>query len=384
MEDTNLSLKERQSIPKKFEKYFFSLPFIEQAGFFLWPSLNSVEIQAEEKKLLNLIKPSGMILFKRNFQSFSQARNLIQTIKKVRGIKKSTYKIPMIVSIDEEGGRVSRLPPPFNRGKPALEFAEQNDLNGLEGQLLHQIFVAKNLGINSLLSPVVDILTEPSNLVIGDRCFGRTPEKVTKFASFVNKILLAENMYSCAKHFPGHGNTTTDSHKELSVSNVTLEVLRKREWIPFKNLINENVPFIITAHVLIPEIDENNPATLSKIILAKYLRKELGFKGLIISDDLRMNAIAEHYKQKRKVQSSITENNNISFQEDDNYLQHAAIDALKAGCDILLSCQSIVREAKIAYAIANKMQNDKLFHKLMLEKAWNIFSTLTKKQKMKI
>ncbi|WGL59967.1 glycoside hydrolase family 3 N-terminal domain-containing protein [Pigmentibacter sp. JX0631] len=378
-----MSPKERQSIPKKFEKYFYSLPLIEQAGFFLWPSLNSIEIQPEEKKLLNLIKPSGVILFKRNLQSFAQARNLIQTIKKVRRNKKSSYNIPFITSIDEEGGRVSRLPPPFIRGKPALEFAELNDLNGLESQILHQIFVAKNLGINSLLSPVVDILTEPSNLVIGDRCFGRTPEKVTKFASFVNKILLTENMYSCAKHFPGHGNTTTDSHKELSVSNVTLDVLRNREWIPFKNLIAENVPFIITAHVLIPEIDQNNPATLSKTILAKYLRKELGFKGLIISDDLRMNAIAEHYNQKRKIQSSITENNNISIQEEDDYLKQAAIDALKAGCDILLSCQSIVREAKIAYAIANKMQKDKLFHNLMLEKAWNIFSTLTKKQKMK-
>ncbi len=379
-----MSLKERQTVPKKFQNYFFKLPFIEQAGFFLWPSLNSGEIQAEEKKLLNLIKPSGVILFKRNLQNFAQARHLTQLIKKYRAPNKSLFKMPFVISIDEEGGRVSRLPPPFSRGKPALEFAEQNDFDGLQGQILHQIFVAQNLGINCLLSPVVDILTEPSNLVIGDRCYGRTPEKVTKFAAFVNNLLLDEKMYSCAKHFPGHGNTTTDSHKELSVSNVSLDQLRNREWIPFKKLITDKVPFIITAHVLIPELDHNNPATLSKTILSKYLRKELGFKGLIISDDLRMNAIAEHYQQKRKLQSSITEDVSFSYHEDDEYLKNAAIDALRAGCDILLSCQSIVREAKIAYAIAEKMQNDKIFHNLLMEKAWNIFLTLTQKQKMKI
>lgn len=378
-----MSLKERQLIPKKFQNYFLKLPFIEQAGYFLWPSLNSGEIQLEEKRLLNLIKPSGVILFRRNLQNFMQARSLTQSIKKNITRKNSPFKMPFIISIDEEGGRVSRLPPPFQRGKPALEFVEQNDILGLQGQILHQIFVARNLGINCLLSPVVDILTEPTNLVIGDRCYGRNAENVTKFASIVHKIMQDEKIFSCAKHFPGHGNTTTDSHKELSVSSVSLELLRKREWIPYKKLIADGVPFIISAHVLVPELDKNNPATLSKTILSKYLRKELGFKGLVISDDLRMNAIAEHYQQKKKIQASITENDRIAFDEEDEYLKLAAIDALKAGCDVILSCQSIVREAKIAQAIAEKIQNDEIFHKLLLEKAWNIFSILTQNQKMK-
>ena len=377
-----MSLIVQQTIPKKFEKFFYSLPILEQAGFFLWPSLSSGELDPEEINLFKKIKPSGCILFKRNFQGFSQSRSLITNVKKNCLRKNSPFRMPFIVSIDEEGGRVSRLPPPFPRGKPALEFSEQNDLIGLENQVLHQIFTAKGLGINCLLSPVADILSEPTNPVMGDRCFGKDATTVSKFACYVNKILLNEKMYSCAKHFPGHGNTKTDSHKELSINDVSLSQLQNREWIPFQNLINNGVPFIISAHVVVPSLDKNNPATLSKSILTKHLRGELGFKGLILSDDLRMNAIAEHYKLKRKIESSITEDHSISTNEDDSYLKTASIDALKAGCDILLSCQSIQREAKIAYAIAEKMQNDKIFHRQMLEKAWNIFLILTKKEKI--
>ncbi len=376
-----MSLIVQQTISKKFEKFFYSLPILEQAGFFLWPSLSKGEMELDEIKLLKQIKPSGCILFKRNFQNFSQSRSLISSIKKNCARKNSPFRMPFIISIDEEGGRVSRLPFPFPRGKAALEFSESNDLIGLESQILHQIFTAKGLGINCLLSPVVDILTEPTNPVIGDRCYGRDTATVTKFAGLVNKLLLNEKMYSCAKHFPGHGNTKTDSHKELSISDVSLSQLKNREWLPFQKLIYDGVPFIISAHVIVPSLDKENPATLSKIILTKHLRGDLAFKGLILSDDLRMNAIAEHYKLKRNVESSITEDNEVSTSEEDSYLKTACIDALKAGCDILLSCQSIMREAKIAHAIAEKMQNDKIFHKQMLEKAWNIFLILTKKNK---
>lgn len=371
-----MSLFTKQIVPKKFEKYFYSLPILEQAGFFLWPSFSSHELNNDEINLLKQIKPSGCILFKRNLQGFSQSRSLISQIKKATSRKNLEFKMPFIVSIDEEGGRVSRLPSPFPRGKPALEFSEQNDLIGLENQILHQIFVAKSLGINCLLSPVADILTEPSNLVIGDRCYGKDAKTVEKFSRFVNNILLKEKMFSCAKHFPGHGNTSTDSHKELSISNISIDQLREREWLPFKKLIIDNVPFIISAHVIIPSIDKLNPATLSKILLTKYLKNELKFNGLILSDDLRMNAIAEHYKLKRNIESSITEDIPTSNSEDDSYLNLASIDALSAGCDILLSCQSISREAKIAYAIGKKMKKNKSFQKKMLEKAWHIYTIL--------
>ncbi|WP_186644663.1 glycoside hydrolase family 3 protein [Fluviispira vulneris] len=377
-----MSLVAQEKFPNTFKKYFNSLPFIEQAGFFLWPSIGKSELNKNEIKLFKKIKPSGCILFRRNFTDFAQGKILIANVKKSCERANHKYSMPFIVSIDEEGGRVSRLPLPFLRGKPALEFSDNNDELGLVNQVLHQVFVAKGLGINCILSPVADILTEPTNPVIGDRCFGRDALTVLKYSSLVNKTLLSEQIFSCAKHFPGHGNTKTDSHKEFSVSDVSLTTLKTREWIPFKNLIGEKVPFIMAAHVIIPELDPKYPATLSYEILTKQLKKNLKFKGLVLSDDLRMNAIANFYQQARAVESSITETNPVSLTEEDSFLDQAAIDALVAGCDILLSCQSIEREARIAHSIAKKLKNDKLFHKLMLEKAWKIFSTLTKTQKI--
>ncbi|BBH53282.1 glycoside hydrolase family 3 N-terminal domain-containing protein [Fluviispira sanaruensis] len=377
-----MSLVAQEKFPNTFKKYFNSLPFLEQAGFFLWPSIGKSELNKNEIKLFKKIKPSGCILFKRNFTDFAQGKILIANVKKNCERANQKYKMPFIVSIDEEGGRVSRLPLPFLRGKPALEFSDNNDELGLVNQVLHQTFVAKGLGINCILSPVADILTEPTNPVMGDRCFGRDALTVLKYSSLVNKTLLSEQIFSCAKHFPGHGNTKTDSHKEFSTSDVSLTTLKTREWIPFKNLIAEKIPFIMAAHVIVPELDPKFPATLSYEILTKQLKKNLKFKGLVLSDDLRMNAIANFYQQSRAIESSITETNPVSLSEEDSYLEQAAIDALLAGCDILLSCQSIEREARIAYSIAKKLKNDKLFHKLMLEKAWKIFSTLTKTQKI--
>ncbi len=377
-----MSLVAQEKFPNTFKKYFNSLPFLEQAGFFLWPSIGKSELNKNEIKLFKKIKPSGCILFKRNFTDFAQGKILIANVKKNCERANQKYKMPFIVSIDEEGGRVSRLPLPFLRGKPALEFSDNNDELGLVNQVLHQTFVAKGLGINCILSPVADILTEPTNPVMGDRCFGRDALTVLKYSSLVNKTLLSEQIFSCAKHFPGHGNTKTDSHKEFSTSDVSLTTLKTREWIPFKNLIAEKIPFIMAAHVIVPELDPKFPATLSYEILTKQLKKNLKFKGLVLSDDLRMNAIANFYQQSRAIESSITETNPVSLSEEDSFLEQAAIDALLAGCDILLSCQSIEREARIAYSIAKKLKNDKLFHKLMLEKAWKIFSTLTKTQKI--
>jgi beta-N-acetylhexosaminidase len=370
--------------PQKFKNFFCSLPELQQAGFFLWPSLAGGKPTVQEKRLFQKIKPSGCVLFKRNLLSFQQSRSLVSRLKALCSRPQDAYQMPCVVAIDEEGGRVSRLPPPFPRGKPAFEFSQNQDLEGLQSQVLLQAFTAKGLGINCLLSPVADILTEPSNVAIGDRSFGTLASTVAKYACVVNRILLEEGLFSCAKHFPGHGNTTTDTHQELSVSEVGLKELRQREWLPFRRLIQEGVSFVMAAHVKLPLLDAQNPASLSPFLLGKKLRKDLKFKGLILSDDLRMNAIAQHFRQKKAFEISVTEGQLNAFlgsEEEDAYLCFAALEALEAGCDIILSCQSIVSEENIARSIARKMREDKMFQKKMVEKAWNIFLCLTKKIK---
>lgn len=343
----------------KFKDHFLSLSPLKQAGIFLWPSLEGSTLNTAEEHCLSEIQPSGMVFFKRNFTSFAQGKKLIAQVKERVERKDSPFAMPFIASVDEEGGRVSRLPPPFPKTQSALSFADAHDKEGLVNQVLHQCFIASGLGLNCLLAPVADILTEPQNQVLGDRCFGRDARTASEYAQIAHRTITGQGLFSCAKHFPGHGNTTTDTHTDLATTAVTLAELETREWLPFQALIRDHVPFVMAAHVSLSQVDATRPATLSSMILQDHLRGRLGFNGLILSDDLRMNAMALHYQQHGSA-----------------YLQYASIDALKAGCDVLLSCHSIVQEQEIAHAIAAALQRDPTFQNELLWKAWRIYCVL--------
>ena len=335
---------------KNSHKYFLQ----EKAGRFVWPSLAGEELTKEEERLLKIFQPSGLVLFSRSLKTIEQSIRLISHIKSLYPKEK-----PPIIAIDQEGGRVSRLPVP--RGKSALYFAERDDFSGLEKQILSEVQIGKQLGISCFLAPVADILSREDNEAVGDRCFGRDAQIVSKFSSFVFQILKKQNILSCAKHFPGHGNVKADSHKALPISFLDLETYRTREWLPFKQLIDQDIPLVMSAHVLSSAIDPFLPATLSKITLQNFLRGELGFQGLILSDDLRMNAISEFYKVKKRQEASIIED--LSYEEaSHDYLISASLDALLAGCDILLCCQSIAAEYPILESLYHFLnENPDLF-----------------------
>lgn len=351
-----------------------TLSFEKKAGYFVWPSLGSTLLTPLESSLLETYSPSGLILFKRNFRNLSQARQLIAETKKIVAKEKRAFKL--MIAIDEEGGRVSRLPSPFPKLRPPLEISQEGNKETLESQILLQAGAAKAIGINVLLAPVADILTEPTNPVLGDRCYGTSQDVVGEHALTVWKTLQDQNLFGCAKHFPGHGNTTTDSHMGFARSDVDLERLNSCEWLPFKKLIEAKIPMIMTAHVCIPSLDGERPATLSRKILQDYLRKSMGFSGLILSDDLRMNAVAHFYKQNKSQDSDIFEKTEVPSRTDSpndtNYLSYAALDALRAGCDILLSCTSIEQEKVVFDAIATELARDKIFHEICREKAARI------------
>jgi beta-N-acetylhexosaminidase len=353
-----------------FAAFWKTLSPERQSGYFLWPSLSGPEITPEEAELLRKYQPTGVILFRRNLTSLAQAKRLCDTLHSVANEVQRPF--PLLIAIDEEGGRVWRLPPPYHRGTPALELADKADDEAIRSQVIHQAAVATSLGIRVLLSPVADVLTEPSNPVMGDRCWGRTADLVTRNALLVWETLESMNAIGSAKHFPGHGNTTTDSHKGFARSDVSLDTLREREWMPFRALIDAKIPIVMTAHVLVPALDPERPATLSPKVLKKFLREEMGFKGIIMSDDLRMNAIAEHYNVKREQDSSISDNiaSTKADVETDAFLKAASMDSLNAGCDILLSCQSIIKEDLIFGHLAANLSQNTTFSSEAEEKAW--------------
>lgn len=206
----------------------------------------------------------------------------------------------LLLAVDQEGGRVERLPTPFSKVKPMREWG---DLFARTGRVEPLFELGKILGsevhaagFNIDFAPIVDVDLHAENPVIGDRAFSSHPEVVYKLARQVIRGLMHEGVTPCLKHFPGHGATIKDSHLELPHDNRPAEKIFKYDITPFKKLMGENLaPTVMTAHVVYSELDKKNPATLSEKILKEILREKLKYDGVIFSDDLMMKAILDHH-----------------------------------------------------------------------------------------
>ena len=275
----------------------------------------------------------GIILFAQNLQDREQIKSLIADIRR-------TEKHPMFICIDEEGGRVSRLEHTAALGLrqlPSAEFiGQQNDpayAYRIGTILARQL---KEFGFNVDFAPVVDINTNPNNTVIGARSFGSTPQLVSEMGAAVIHGLQDNGIMACAKHFPGHGDTSTDTHHELAFIKHNLSRLRNEEFIPFQAAISARVMSIMLAHIVAQNITGNNlPATMSKTIITDIIRNELNFNGLIITDALMMKAITHNYTT-----------------------SEVCLRALNAGVDILLM-PDIIEEGY--NAVLQRAETDKDF-----------------------
>jgi len=252
----------------------------------------SFALSAEERSQLADLKPAGVMFRKRNFlqapdvpyqEWLSAYRELLSDICK------TTKRDSLIISIDHEGGRVHRLPPPITRF-PYPAFYSASD--GAIESVAHAMGIElRSLGINVSFSPVCDIHSNPKNPVIHHRAFGETALEVSERTQRFAQALLSEGVFPCAKHFPGHGDTESDSHFSVPVVNASLEELRSRELVPFQNLIQNGIEMVMSAHIALPKIDSVNQATLSSKIMKDLLRGELGFNGVSVADALGMAAV---------------------------------------------------------------------------------------------
>ncbi|MBW4433701.1 MAG: beta-N-acetylhexosaminidase [Pelatocladus maniniholoensis HA4357-MV3] len=266
-------------------------PDMHRFGHHLIVGISGTKLNDDDKHILSELKPVGMIFFAKNFRygvHYEEWLPIYQDL--VNQIRQYAERDSMLITIDHEGGTVHRPYLPITRFPHAFllqsRAREVAKAAGLE---------LKSLGINVSWAPVADIFSNPGNPIIGPRAFGMTPETAAAGAREYFLGLREAGIIGCAKHFPGHGDTSTDSHLELPVLNLTIEELRNRELIPFQALIAEQVPMIMTAHILFPQIDANVPATLSQTILTGILREELNFAGVIVSDDLDMKAVSNMY-----------------------------------------------------------------------------------------
>ena len=244
-------------------------------------------LTGHDRALLAELKPAGVILFKSNFRHDLPYRAWLDHHARLIGdIRAATGRERMLIAIDHEGGRVCRTPPPITRFAYAAKWAHQA---AQVGRAMGSELAA--LGINLSFAPVLDIHTNVANPVIGARAFGTAPEAVIAAALPFIDALQSEKIIACGKHFPGHGDTSVDSHVGLPLQTAGLDELRARELKPFAAAIAAGIPMIMTAHILYPAIDKGLPVTLSRRFLTGILRDELGFTGVTISDDIGMGAM---------------------------------------------------------------------------------------------
>lgn len=251
------------------------------------------EPSEEFLQLVKEEKVGNVILFTHNIESKQQMAHLNHFLQET--IKKETGIYPFI-TIDEEGGVVSRLPEGTAIMPSAMAQTAAGDREMIEKGAEIVGRELRALGVNFNLAPVLDINSNQQNPVIGVRSYGEEAEEVYRSASAATEGYRKAGIMCSGKHFPGHGDTAMDSHLSLPIINGTMEELEKRELVPFKCMIEEGIPAITIAHIRVPSMEEKDiPCTMSEKVVTGYLREKLGFKGLIISDCMEMAAIKEYF-----------------------------------------------------------------------------------------
>jgi beta-N-acetylhexosaminidase len=320
--------------------------FDQQAARCLIAGIAGPTPTAEELELVRR-GIGGVILFARNVQDPAQVAELSRTLK-------AAAPGPLLVSIDQEGGRVQRLRPPHWTAIPSMRrigaLDEAGGVNGLSSAAVAERLgklVARELlacGIDLNYAPVVDVDTNPKNPVIGDRAFAREAARVARLGIAFAKAMESVGVASCAKHYPGHGDTSQDSHKTLPRLAHDLSRLWECELVPFVAAARAGIASVMTAHVLFEAFDRL-PATLSPKALG-LLRYDVGFRGACISDDLEMAAIVERF----------------------GVVDSAAM-AIGAGCDLILVCHTLELQHQAIESIARAARSGPLPRERLAEAA---------------
>lgn len=241
----------------------------------------------------NRLQIGGVILFARNIQNASQTKLLNESITQYQ------KGIPMFIAVDQEGGRVNRFPKEIANIEPAFQIRNSGDpmLAYDKGEYIGRQL--KKLGYNVDFAPSLDIWSNPSNKVIGDRSFGTNYQDVIKYGMSFNRGINDQDIITSAKHFPGHGDTLSDSHVSLPISTMNKSRLMAHELQPFKAAIKDDIDMIMVSHILFPEIDTIHPSSMSRKMINDILVKQLGYTGVIVTDDLAMGAIVNSYTREQ-------------------------------------------------------------------------------------
>lgn len=327
----------------------------EKVGQLVVVGVDAYNNDEHSKLLMEKYHVGGFILFKKNIQDSNQLMKLINSLKQTNA---AVSRVPLFMSVDEEGGRVSRLPAELKKFPSNRIIGKKNDINlsyGIGGILGEEL---RAFGFNMDFAPVLDINSNPKNPVIGDRAFGTTPEVVSRLGIQTMKGIQSQKVISVVKHFPGHGDTSVDSHVGLPRVNHGLDRLESFELVPFKEAIENGADTVMVAHILLPKLDEKNPASFSKAVISDLLRNTLGYNGVVITDDFTMGAITENYD-----------------------MGLAAVKSIQAGGDIVLVCHGFEKQETVLKALLQAARTGQISTERLDE---SVYRVLQLKQKYEL
>jgi beta-N-acetylhexosaminidase len=326
---------------------------VDDVGQMCWIGFHGTRATPELARRVGAGECGAVVLFKRNLEIAAGPDGELIDLDALAGLIADLHAAapaaaPLLVAVDQEGGVVQRVRAPATRW-PAM--MSHDRLGGDDEAIAEAVGAAmgaelRALGFDIDFAPVLDIHTNAGNPIIGDRAFGHDADSVSRRALAFARGLERAGVLSCGKHVPGHGDTTTDSHLELPRIDHDLARLRAVELVPFARAAQAKLPMLMTAHVLFPALDPEVPATLSRAVIDGLVRQELGFTGVIVSDDLDMRAIADHYG-----------------------IGAAAVAAVRAGCDVLLLCKEEAHQVAARAALIAEAERDPAFAARVAEAA---------------
>lgn len=343
-------------IPEKdpIEEQIKLMSLDEKLGQMVLVGLNGYVVDNDARQMIESYHVGGFILYGSNVKNQEQQLALTNSLKSIN----AASKFPLLISVDEEGGRISRMPAELKNIPTNKEIGKLNnqEFSYKIGELLAEEI--KAFGFNMDFAPVLDINSNPKNPVIGDRAFGSDEKVVSDLGVQTMKGIEESGVIPVVKHFPGHGDTSVDSHVGLPSVDNDLERLKSFELIPFANAIENGADVVMVAHILMLKIDGENPSTMSKTIITDILREQMNFDGVVITDDMTMGAIVENYE-----------------------IGAASVKSVEAGSDIILvahghdNALAVLKKMKEAVEqglVSEERINQSVYRILKLKQKYNL------------
>lgn len=279
----------------------------EKIGQMIMVGMDTNYITDRIRTLIQKYKVGGIILYRKNFATY---KDLIKLINELKSLNQYN-KIPLTIAIDQEGGRVNRLPKEFHNLPSANLIAQQENVELIREAASIIAQILSSSGFNMNFAPVLDLKHFQDKHAIGDRAYSDDVNIVSEYGIIVMEELQKRNVISVIKHFPGHGATNKDSHFTLPVIKKSYEELEKEDMIPFEVAIKNGADAMLVGHLKIPQITKTNPASLSKKFIGTYIRKKYKYNKLLITDDLKMRAIRLFYGEVQAVKKAFEAGNDI-------------------------------------------------------------------------